>query len=523
MPRKSIYSPQSQRVAQALSLPAPTGGMNARDSLAMMKMDQAILLRNLFPLQYGVQVRKGWKPWATGLPSNVDTLMTYSAPNGTEKMFAAAGNSFYDVTVAGAVGAPVAPSVGSFTNNRWQWLNMVNTFGTFLVAVNGNDTPQSYNGTAWSALSITADIGLYPGFSSNEMINVQLAHRRLWFVERNSGNAWYLPVDQVAGAVSRFNVGELFSRGGALQAIGVWSIDTGAGMDDHTVFISTRGDVAIYRGYDPDDLDNFRLVGVYTLGATIGRRCCVKLGGDLLILGEDGLTPLSSLLAQSKSVTAASALTNIIQQKLSDDVVLYRESFGWEVNLCPRYQFLLINVPAVEGFRQYAMNAVTGAWCVFTGYEAHCWTMFGNDPYFGGNQFVGRAWIGDNDNGFAVQSSCLQAFSYFGNQAQQKRWTMVRPVFNAANSPALRCQLLTDFSTDDVLVPPSAAQVASLGATWDIDNWDQSDWAGGLQSIKKWYSLGSIGYAGAFFIKMATYGETTWIATDFVYEPGSTL
>lgn len=529
MPRKSIFSVPNRMVSAPQSLPAPTGGINARDSLATMQANQAVRLENMFPLQYGVRVRKGWKRWATGLPGNAESLMVYSGADGAQHMFAASGGSFYDVTTEGAVGAPVAPSVGNFANNRWQYTSMTNVFGTFVVAVNGADTPQIYNGTAWAAATITADPMVYPTFDASKFVHVQLSHRRLWFVEKDTGNAWYLPVDQVSGQVSRYGVGEVFPHGGYLQAIGVWSIDSGSGMDDHTVFLSSEGDIAIFSGYDPDDIDTFKLVGVYESGSPIGRRCAMKMGGDLVILGEEGLIPLSGILSQSRAVSAQ-PLSDLIQQKLSGDVTNYSTLFGWEVMVVPRHQMLLVNVPRDADRKQYAMNTVTSAWCEFTGYDALTWALFDEEPYYGSQGYVAQAWYGDMDDydtinleGLAIASVATQAFNYFGSTAQQKRWTMTRPTFNAVNNPSLRLQMSVDFDLEDTLIAPPQTIATPEGSLWDFVNWDEGTWVGSLQSIKRWYSLGQLGYCGALTMKMSTIAQTTWVATDFIYETGGIL
>lgn len=525
MARKSMLAVRQPAVSKLLSLPAPTGGLNARDSLALMQINEAVTLTNLFPLQYGVRVRKGWRYFATGLTGNVETLMVYSALDGTQKMFAAANHCIYDVSVQGAIGA--AEAVG-FTNNRFQHTNLTNVFGTFIVAVNGTEEPQRYNGTNWSTTTITADAIAFPAFDPKNLIGVANSHRRLWFVEKASGNAWYLPVDVIAGQVSQFHVGEIFPRGGYLQAIGTWSLDSGAGIDDYTVFVSSQGDVAVYSGYDPTDATNFLLVGVYQTGPTLGRRCLVNRGGELLILSESGLVPLSTLLA--KTSADVQPLSDKIQQAVASDVNLYGANYGWQVSICSRYHLLLLNVPASPTLHQWAMNTVTGAWCRFENYNAVCWAVFNGEPYFGASGYVGQAWYGEQDAfdmsalvGTDIASVVIQAFNYFGNQALQKRWVLVRPTFNAVTVPAMTIDIAVDFDLSTDVAVPSHSAVTADQSIWDLDLWDTGIWRGSLQSVKNWYSLGRLGYNGALMFRLATQDETTWVATDFLYERGGVL
>ena len=97
--------PRSRRqISESISLPAPIGGWNARDPLADMSPTDAIKLENWYPMTGYLMQRKGWETYATGLPDQVETLMTYNATDGTVEFYCASDEAFFDVTSAGAVG-----------------------------------------------------------------------------------------------------------------------------------------------------------------------------------------------------------------------------------------------------------------------------------------------------------------------------------------------------------------------------------------------------------------------------------
>lgn len=130
------------------SVPAPVGGVNARDALAAMPPTDAIIADNWFGTPSYVQVRNGESAWATGLPGAVETVMAYNGFT-TRKLWGASVTGFYDITTQGAVGAAV---VTGLTNARWQHAMFNAGGGNVLLAVNGADAPRRYDGGVQGSL-----------------------------------------------------------------------------------------------------------------------------------------------------------------------------------------------------------------------------------------------------------------------------------------------------------------------------------------------------------------------------------
>jgi hypothetical protein len=72
---KSNLATVARQVSDLKSIPAPTGGLNARDSLMAMSPDQAVVLQNLFPQRSGVQLRLGWRKYQQGITGTIETLI----------------------------------------------------------------------------------------------------------------------------------------------------------------------------------------------------------------------------------------------------------------------------------------------------------------------------------------------------------------------------------------------------------------------------------------------------------------
>ena len=131
------------RTAVTASVSAPTGGWNARDSIANMSPLDAVTLNNLYPTPTDVQLRLGYTKISTGITGQVNTLMNYSSST-TQKLFAAAGTKIYDTSTSTATEA-----LTGLANDKFQYVNMANAGGHYLSAVNGVDPALVYNGTSW--------------------------------------------------------------------------------------------------------------------------------------------------------------------------------------------------------------------------------------------------------------------------------------------------------------------------------------------------------------------------------------
>lgn len=506
-----------QKAATA-SLPAPVGGWNVRDPLAAMSPKDAILLENWFPKANDVELRPGCQAWATSFPAPPLTLMPWNGPS-SGKLFAATATGIYDATAGAAVGASLTP----LTSGYLQYTNFQVAGGQYLVAVNGLDKLKLYNGATWADIDSTTTPAI-TGLATTSLSSVAVASRRLWFVQVNSSSAWYLPVASVGGALTEFPLGAVFSRGGCLVAIGTWTIDGGDGADDYTVFISSEGEVAVYKGTDPASATTFAKVGIYYIGEPIGKNCFCKYGGDLLVLCQNGLFPLSKAL-QSSTVNRSTALTAKIDTAFTEAAALYGTNPGWQVVVYPQGSFILVNIPVSTGYTiQYAMNSITGAWCVFKGWYAAAWEVFNEDLYFASDTKTAKAWTSQSDFGAAIVGKCKQAYSYFGQSARQKHFKLVRPLIAVSGGVTLSIGFDIDYAVTEA-ASTTATLPPVLGDVWNSGHWDSAVWASSSETKREWATVFvKECYAAAFRLQVSTNSVSLkWSATDFVYEVGGVL
>lgn len=514
--RNALRTSHRGQKSQTRSIPAPIGGWNARDPLATMPETDAVQLDNWFPTTGTVVNRLGSEDWATGLPAQVNSLMAYGGA--TQKLFAASGTEIYDVTSQGAVGAAV---VTGLTSSKFKYTNISTAGGKYLYCVNGADSPRMYDGTNWTTIT-GASTPAITGVTTSTLCDVVVWKNRLFFTEVDSLSVWYLPVNSIGGAASEIDFGPLFKLGGEIVTVATWTIDGGYGMDDHLVIITDKGEVAVYRGTDPSSAADFALIGVYRIGAPIGTRPCVKMGGDLLIITLDGVFPLSKAL-QSDRVDSKAAITDKISGAMSDAASAYQFIYGWQATLFPKGDMLLINVPYSAGTRvyQYVMNTTTGAWCRFTGWNANAFELLSDDLYFATNTKVCKAWTGTDDSGSAITVTAKQAHSSFGNMAALKHWKGARPIFSANLKPTLSLGINVDFADS---TPAVLQTISSLPAgIWDSAKWDRNAFDGS-RVYKEWRTISGIGYYASFYMQITSDElDIAWQSTDFLFEVGGVL
>ena len=468
---------------------APVGGWDAANPLAAMPEDRAVQLDNMMPRPSYLEIRGGSQVWASAIgSSDVETLMSWNGP-ASSKMIAAGGGGLYDATLQ----SDATELVTGLTSNRWQHTNFRTSAGSFLYIVNGSDDPRYYNGSSWTTPSIS-------GITASNAININVHKKRVWFVLKDSTKAAYLATEAVAGTATEFDVGSQMPRGGYLMAMGTWSRDGGAGPDDYAVFVSSQGDVVLYQGTDPSSSTTWSLVGTFFLAPPIGRRCLIRMGGDLLVVTIDGIFALSKTLDVDRSQINRVAVTENITNAMAEAARLYRSNDGWQMAVYPRGTMLVLNVP-VSGtqFHQYVMNTLTGAWARFTGWDARCIHVHNERLYFGGDD--GLCYLADEgsmDVTSAIRATVQGAYSAF-DTPQIKRFTMLQPLIVAANIAAPQIGISLDFAETSTLSTPTT--VAAGGAKFDSAVFDVDVFGASESIINDWSSPVGIGrFASIKFI-----------------------
>jgi hypothetical protein len=497
----------SRRIATPQSTAAPLLGWNTRDPFEAMEPTDAVLLDNWYPDFGGVSVRKGTQPYANGLGTTAVETLTVFNSNINPQFLGACDGSIYNITTAGTVGTAIQ---SGFTSNRWQTA----MFNGHLFLANGADKVQIYNGTTM------ADAG-FTGVTLTTLNGVGVFHNRLFFWTGGDPSFWYGPPNGITGLLTNFDLSTVQTAGGNLITVEVFSYDGGTGIDSYTCFFMSSGELLMYSGSDPSNINNWALVGRYMISPPVAIRAIVRYGGDIYLATNTDHQQLSKILIALKlgetppRTKIAGAATRA--HAAAGDI------FGWQAIYYPAGSRLIFNIPNTDGsFSQHIYNTSVQGWTRFTGMPSSCWCVFKDMLYYGSS--VGRviqADIGAVDGLNSIVSISQQAWQNFGSPLL-KRLTASRIVVQTTNQGAsYDFRVAFDYRDSVILTPIGLPPQASL---WGSSIWDNFLWASSRAFVDmNWHIEGGEGSSLSWGIMANTKAPMTWVRTDLMLEPGNML
>ena len=525
-PFKAPRRAAAAQTAQLQVIPAPVGGLNYRDSIAAMSPLDALALTNFIPKQQGVELRRGWKVHAEPAEgvTTAESVFGYKAPNpADDKVFMATDGAIYDVT--DGTMTIIEATTGS-TNNDW-WVTQFSTpADNFLLAVSPGAGYWTYStDTGW--IDRTASTVGLP-------INVRTVavwKQRVWFTCEGDQNVYYMAtVDAITGAATSFAMGSTLRNGGSISALINGTLDAGFSIDDFLVVVGTEGDVGVWQGTDPTSADTFNLKGVWYVGPVPKYGTYfTPFGGDVMIVSELGLVPMSKLLNGQYTEDQQIGPASKIQSVFAPLVRKLRNEKFFNVFVVPSSDVLVIKLPNDGGtYRQFAMNVITGAWCEFVGMPMRCAGVIGGTLYFGTSDgYVCLGLYGDKDGADAIgvggnyiEGDVQTSFQAFNTPAQLKKFGMVRPSFIALASPSIKLQINTQFQFSTVGGSPYFSQ--DSGAVWDEGLWNSSTWVGN-NTYQAWAGTTGLGYYGSLRMKVRGLPLTVFTACNVMTELGGVM
>ena len=550
---------------QTYAFPAPTHGVDARQSFAASNPQTAITIENMFARTYGLELRAGYTQWSY-LPTDVKsvTLMPFVGKSYADsRLFAAASDGqVYDVTTENIAtpATAVLNVLGQTTPGEAYWVNFVTEADNYLCVVFPGAGYQTYDSTnGWVGHPVGTAPGDINGVNPTTFAYVFAWENRLWFVEGGTANGWFLDTKLLAGDASLFNFGPMFTRGGELSVGASWTIDgggDGGGMADSLVLISSEGDVLIYGGEDPTDATKFHINGRWYVGRVpAGRRYISRYGANMALISERGLLLMSEVLrgdGNDPQKEAASRVNQLIQPAVRTSL----NGKYWELKMLTDVNALAVNTPSsfttvAPGQtgpgtykRNYELNSLIASkttrsyiWTFdLTGFGASQMTNFpfNNIEMFESHTYatdevgnIWRLWTGDADGtkggvvGTDIEANVQTAFVPLGDPTNWKRFIMARAGFRATNAPGVSIRLNSDWAfADPPLAPVYTPDSVSV---WASAEWDTGVWAGTINTYKAWAGISGMGHYASFTMRVNGAPGTIFTDWDCVVESGGIL
>jgi len=527
--RMTQPSTMGRQVSRTERFQAPFRGWIRNEALSQPKPGGAEVLTNWFPTPEGCRMRRGSSKHAS--MGDEATYLTVYRSGSIEKLFGATPTDIYDVSSPADPDTPPSAAVSGKTSGYWSSVQFATTGGDFLVMVNGADDMEQFDGSSWLTVNATSSPRAITGVDTADISHVWKFKNYLFMVKSGTMDAYYLPVGTVAGAATLFTLGGVFHLGGELLYGATWSIDSGDGIDDYCVFITTEGEVAVYQGTNPATAADFALVGVYRIGRPLGKNAWFKAGGDIAILTDDGIVPMSSVMKLDRSGLKKVAITYPIEEAWRQ--IVNERDTGVRPFTCVLWQsetMLVIGIPASGGQEKvtFVANARTGAWAPYVGWDIRCLAIFDDKLFFGTRDgSVVRGEITGADRGAPYTATVVPKFVSFGSPAE-KSALAARVIARANNAFTPQLFANADYEVD---IPIGLdADPDGDGNLWDVGIWNQSTWGGSAMAKRRqseWQTVLASGQALAPGLSI-TSGRTAapdveLIELDLQFEVGEVM
>ncbi len=521
--------PGRSRNNNTVTLPAPVNGLVTSESVLGTIQASAQVLDNWFPTRRGISMRRGSRTEASisieGDP--VRSLIVYNARS-QKKLFAASDTEIFDVTSVADPVVPPAASVSDQTSGYYSFVNFATSGGQYLTVVNGTDPLLLYNPTdGWVQITDSSTPAITGG-ETQDLQQVWVYRNRQFFVKGASLIVHYLPSGAVAGALGTIDMNGVFQKGGAIVLGATWSIDAGNGLDDKCVIITDQGEAAIYQGSNPADANDWVLVGVYDVGAPMGRRATMKNGGDLVVGTRAGMVPISAAIEKDPEETSVAALSRNIEPDWLRHAS-ERSALPWEIVKDANGGYCIASMPVTAAGQQriaYVMNLETGKWCRYTNLDIQCLAYHNGNLYFGTSDGrVKIANIGGNDDGAPIYYTCVGNPEMLDGAAIYKTILQFKATFISSTPFLPQLSASMDYKVLLPAAPNSSDDVSS--DAWDSGVWEVALWDAAAPDpsySSEIASIGASGYVMQYQLQvtgaLTPAPHTDFVTLDVSYETG---
>jgi hypothetical protein len=259
------------------------------------------------------------------------------------------------------------------------------------------------------------------------------------------------------------------------------------------------------------------------------------LGSQEIILTTEGFCTADEAIIK-QTIDAIQGFSSKIIDAVNIATTAYT-GFGWECVYYPHQNFFLVNIPIAQTTgtgtaisEQYIVNATTGAWSRFTGWNALCFVVHNTRLYFGTDSGAivladtdsNDTTYGWGDNGVAVLRDCTQAYVRLSNPGMKSKITGVQIVSNCQRPTRASVNFFQDYGARALPFVPQADSFST--SYWDGSNWDTFYWGDptidptNMNAKPVLYSVSGYGFAVALSYRLNyKLYPVVWYSTNYLF------
>lgn len=337
----------------------------------------------------------------------------------------------------------------------------------------------------------------FKSLSTADLSYVFVYKQRLFFIQKESMDAWYLPIDQIGGALERLPLGGIFEKGGSLVFGTTWSNDSGnaGGLSEQCIFVTNQGEVAVFQGLSPEQAATWSKVGVYQIGIPRGPKAWIRDGGDLIIATSIGYVRMTEAIKREAAALGPYAVSYPIETEWNRAVALRTDP--WHCAIWAAQQMAVVAIPTQnnEPPAMFLANVRTGAWCRRKDWDGTCVLVFKERLFFGSHDGrVVEANVTGTDEGKPYTGTIVPLFSHLDSPSALKISEMIMPMGISPTNVDVQATMLADFREN--IPPPPPASYVSAGSEWGNAVWGGFTWGDSRMSAprRRWTAATGYGY-----------------------------
>ena len=469
--------------------------MNTRDGVSSLDPREARLIENMIPDAGRLVVRGGKTTQQTvGTGSSIGSMFTHEGVS-SDVLLAASDGEIWDVT-----GTPVALTAANYSLDSWS----IAQFNDTTIGVNGTDTPWKFNGATVGATGFSGS-----GLTIANLRTVNVVGIRLWFTEESSADCWYGAPNAISGVLTKFQLSQE-TRGG--YCVGVYP------FREYVVFVMSTGEITIYQG---DPATTFSQAGSYDAPRPIGYDAFVLVGGDLVIMTNNGPIPLEYITSGVAFDTRALGSWGKIAPSWATDWKNYGSITGWNASYING--LVIFNIPTdTTTSKQWVFNTRVKGWSQWTNLNASQFAELNGTIYFGAkDDNIVISNTGGTDNASPIIATIRAGFIYPFEAQVNGQFTLARLNINANAVVTAQIQVDVDFIESGI---SSSAVTVSVGGSGPWGEPWGSPWGTGGRAQLRWHKVKGYGRAVAPVARFNSQADTLeYFATDLIVSPAGIL